>query len=698
VIGLLIAQTAAAEPAQNRFQERLGETIVTVARHDQELLNGQVDQMTRLMRGNSRFQQGQAGRVQESLGLAVIKTAGSIQEAQFDLKSRMIIIDRELDLLSEDSAAGRQTQLGWAVRTAAQRAPQGGAAFQVALGKEITRLEQVRQRTIIRLQDELRSLKHLDAEFTRTIPQRYQEAMESTRRMVLMADDSTVAWTDRQLQELSRQVLQQQSSQVYAQLADLTRAALTAPAGVGGFVEYGLAALAGAVAVMVWFGLSGRKDSPALHANPADETMPSHRQRTMRSLLGNDGSGKKTGVLSQPVTFFSWPREVVFGNGVLGEIGRYAAKERIKRAMVITSRDIHHQGLLEPLKSSLASHGIEFRLYDMVEKEVPDAAVSQACEAYLKMGADLIVAVGGGSVIDTAKAVGILVTNGGNIQDYEGLDNIRSPLPHFYAVPTTAGCGSETSQFCMVLDTERKRKVEIISRRVIPQMILIDPTLMVTMSPALTAGSGVDALSNAIEAYLSTWASPLTDALALHAIRLISGALRAAVADANDLEARRQMAVAAFEAGLAFNNAQCGAAHALGHPVAGLFDVPERTSEAILLPHVMRFNLSANISRMADVAAAMGMPVDGLAQEAAAEQAITAVQWLLVEIGLPSTFDKVGVAKDSIPELARLAAQDFFLRTNPKPLTSHDIEEIYQHAFKEEFKWRPSASMSRQEG
>jgi alcohol dehydrogenase class IV len=697
VIGLLIAQTAAAEPAQNRFQERLGETIVTVARHDQALLDRQVTQMTRLMQGNTRFQQGQAGRIQDSLGLAVVKMAGSIQGEEADLKSRMVIINRELELLSEDSAAGRQTQLGWAVRTAAQRAPQGGAAFQVALGKEITRLEQIRQRTIIRLQDELRSLKRLDAGFARTIPQRYQEAMESTRRTVLMADDSTVTWTDRQLRELSRQVLQQQPSQVYAQLADLTRAALTAPAGVGGFVEYGLAAMAGAVVVMVWFGLSGRKDSPAFRVNPTDEIMPSRLQGNMRERSGENGRHVTTN-LPQPVTFFSWPREVVFGNGVIGAIGRYAAKERIKRALVITSREIHHEGLLEPLKSSLATHGIEFRLYDRVEHEVPDAAVSQACEAYLKMGADLIVAVGGGSVIDTAKAVGILVTNGGNIQDYEGLDNIRSPLPHFYAVPTTAGCGSETSQFCMVLDTERKRKVEIISRRVIPQMILIDPTLMVTMSPALTAGSGVDALSNAIEAYLSTWASPLTDALALHAIRLISGALRAAVADANDLEARRQMAVAAFEAGLAFNNAQCGAAHALGHPVAGLFDVPERTSEAILLPHVMRFNLSANISRMADVAAAMGMPVDGLAQEAAAEQAITAVQWLLVEIGLPSTFDKVGVAKDSIPELARLAAQDFFLRTNPKPLTSHDIEEIYQHAFKEEFKWRPSASMSRQEG
>ncbi|MBI3621591.1 MAG: iron-containing alcohol dehydrogenase [Nitrospirae bacterium] len=683
VIGLLAPQAAPAAPTptHDQLQQRLGQTIVMVARHDQALLDRQVEQMTRLMRGSTRFQQGQAGRIEESLGLAIIKTAGSIQEEQSALKSRMILIGRELDLLSEDSAAGRQTQLGWAVRTAAQRAPQGGAAFQAALGKEITRLEQVRQRTTIRLQDELRALKRLDADFAQTIPQRYQKAMESTRLTVLMADDSTVVWTDRQLQELSHQVLQQQSSQVYAQLAGLTRAALTAPAGVGGFIEYGLAAMTGAMAVMVWFGLSTRKERAPLPVNPTDEAVSSLRRWSMQGGSGNGGNSHEANILSQLVTFFSWPREIVFGNNVIGTIGRYAERERIKRALVITSRDLHHHGLLEPLKASLSHSGIAFRVYDHVEHDVPDVVIANAGKEYQRMATDLIVAVGGGSVIDTAKAVGILATNGGLIQDYEGLDTIPSPLPHFFAVPTTAGCGSETSQFCVVLDTAHKRKLEIVSRLVIPQMIFIDPTLMVSMPRELTAGSGIDALSNAIEAYCSTWASPLTDTLALDAVRLISESLRTAVADGSNLEARRQMAVAAFEAGLAFNNAQCGAAHALGHPVAGLFNVPERVSEAILLPHVMRYNLETNMARMAQLAVAMGESVEGLTQQEAAEQAISAVQWLLLDIGLPATFDKLGVANDAIPELARQAAQDFFLRTNPRTLTRGEIEQLYHQAF-----------------
>ncbi len=685
VFAPLISGSAAAGPAptDGQFQERLGQMIVTVTRHDQALMEKQIDQMTQLLQQSARFQQSRAGRLQENLGHTIIETTQAIRNERLDVKSRIMITSLERDRLTENNPADRKMQLGLAVRSAAHRAPQGGEAFQVALGKEITRLEQVRQRTLSRLQNELTILKRRDAEFAQTIPQRYRESMAFARRTAHMADDSSFFWINRQLQELSRQIVQRQSSLVYAQLADITRQAMTPPAGVGGFIEYGLAAMAGAMAVMVWFGLSTRKETAPLHVNPTGEAMPFLRRWSRQGSSGNEGNSHEANILSQLVTFFSWPREIVFGDHVIGTIGRYAAKERIKRALVITSQEIHRGGLLDPLKWSLSTAGIDYRIYDRVEHDVPDTVVTNAGEEFRRSETDLIVAVGGGSVIDTAKAVGILATHGGLIQDYEGLDTIPSPLPHFFAVPTTAGCGSETSQFCVVLDTTRKRKLQIISRRVIPQMIFIDPTLMVSMPRELTAGSGIDALSNAIEAYCSTWASPLTDTLALDAVRLISEALRTAVVDGSNLDARRQMAVAAFEAGLAFNNAQCGAAHALGHPVAGLFDVPERISEGILLPHVMRYNLKTNMTRMAQVAAAMGESVEGLTPQEAAEQAIAAVQWLLLDIGLPSTFDKVGVAKDAIPALVRQAEQDFFLRTNPRPLTTRDIEQLYQHAFQE---------------
>jgi len=318
---------------------------------------------------------------------------------------------------------------------------------------------------------------------------------------------------------------------------------------------------------------------------------------------------------------------------------------------------------------------------DDVEPDVPDNVVTSITSGCRTMGADLIIAIGGGSVIDTAKAVGLLLSNPGALTDYVGFDRVGHPLPNFYVVPTTAGCGSESSQFCVVLDAQRHRKMEIISRLLIPHMIFIDPALMRTMPAELTAGSGVNALTNAIEAYGSTWASPLTDALALHAIRLIFGTLRAAVADGDNPDARQQMAMAAFQAGLAFNNAQCGAVHALGHPLAGLLHVPERLGKAILLPHVMRFNLNVDMERMAKLAVAMGEPVEGLSLRAAAERAIVAVQTLLEDIGMPSSLDEVGVGRQSIPELTRQAVRDNFLRTNPRTLGPKEIESIYAHAF-----------------
>ncbi len=387
--------------------------------------------------------------------------------------------------------------------------------------------------------------------------------------------------------------------------------------------------------------------------------------------------------MSQFMTVFSWPKEVVFGRNVSAEVGRYAAKEEARQVLILMDHGVRQNNLAEPLKNSLTQAGIEFKVYDQVMPEVPDTVIAEVFEQFRRAKPDLIVALGGGSVIDTAKAVGILLANGGRIQDYDGMDKVHRAIPPCYVVPTTAGCGSEASQFCMVLDTKRKKKIEIFSRKIIPQMIFIDPLLTVSMPPQLTAACGMDALANCVEAYFSTWASPLTDALSLHGIRLISGWLRASVANGKNLEARQNMALAAFAASLAFTNAHCGAVHALGHPIAGMFDVPERLSNAILLPHVMRYNLNANMDRMVEVAATMGEPVGGLSKRDAAERAITAVQCLLLDIGLPTTLARLGLKKEAISELSRQAAEDTFLRTSPSLLNTQDIEQIYENAFVE---------------
>jgi hypothetical protein len=258
LIGLLIPQSAAAAraPTPAQIQERLGQTIVMVTLHDQELLQMQLDQITGLMQQRERFRQGRAGRLQEALGRSIIGTARAIWTDRLELKSRIRITGQELDLLSEDSPAGRQTQMGWVVRTAALRAAQEGTPFQAELGKEITRLEKVRQRTIQRLNNELGTLTRRQAGFASTIPARYQEAVTFALQTVQMEDEAYLASVDQQIRERSHQVMLRQSPHIYTGLTDLTRAALTPRGGVGGFVEYGLAAMAGAIFVMVWFGLS----------------------------------------------------------------------------------------------------------------------------------------------------------------------------------------------------------------------------------------------------------------------------------------------------------------------------------------------------------------------------------------------------------------------------------------------------------
>jgi alcohol dehydrogenase class IV len=390
--------------------------------------------------------------------------------------------------------------------------------------------------------------------------------------------------------------------------------------------------------------------------------------------------------MSQTITVFSWPKEVVFGYNIAMEIGRRASENNIWHATIFTDETISQNSLLDQMKASFAQAGIPYQFYDQVKPEVPDTVIARAFDLCKQSKTDLLVAVGGESVIDTAKAAGILLAHGGKIQDYEGTDKVPGPIVPLYVVPTTSGCGSEANQFCVVLDTKRKKKIEIISRRIIPQMVFIDPLLTLSMPPELTASCGVDALANCIEACFSIWASSLTAALALHAICLISTSLRAAVANGSDVEARKNMALATFEAGLAFTNAHSGAVHALGHPISGMFNVPQRLGDAILLPHVMRYNMNANMDRMIDIAAAMGEQVERYSKREAAERAIVAVQLLMVDIGLPTTLDKVGVQKEAISTLSEQAMQDTFLKTNPRVLTSRDIEHIYESAF-EEYAW-----------
>ena len=545
-----------------------------------------------------------------------------------------------------------------------------GRPFQTISDREVRRLQKVKKRKTQRLEATLATLTNREVNFKTTISQALLEAQESKHRSLRMSEEGTISWNKQVLNELEKDLSRRRGPNDYEQLVEQIRAALEDNRGAGGFVEYGFPALLGLFLTWVWFRSFALQENLALR-----------KYRVLTATKRFESLFKEVYAMSQSITVFSWPKEVIFGNNVSEAVGRNAAKDKIRQAMILTDTGVSHYGLLAPLLSSLSKEGIKFGVYDEVKQEVPDEVVGEAFEECSQAKIDLLIAAGGGSVIDTTKAVGILLSNGGKIQDYEGTDTVSSALPQFYVVPTTAGCGSEASQFCVVLDTRSKRKIEIISRQIIPQKIFIDPLLTVSMPSALTASTGIDALVNCIEAYFSTWASPLTDSLALHAIRLISKSLRSSVANGRNLRAREEMAIAAFEAGLAFTNAQSGAVHALGHSVTGTFNVPQRLSNVILLPHVMQYNMNANMDRMVEVAIAMGEPISGLSNRNAAEKAILAVRQLIVDIGLPTSFEEVGLKKEAVAKLSEQALRDSFLKTNPRIMEKPDIEKIYEKAF-----------------
>ena len=319
-------------------------------------------------------------------------------------------------------------------------------------------------------------------------------------------------------------------------------------------------------------------------------------------------------------------------------------------------------------------------VFDETVPNPTDVNVHDALKVYKDNGCDMIISLGGGSSHDCAKGVGIVATNGGNIREYEGVDKSSKAMPPFIAVNTTAGTASEMTRFCIITDTSRKVKMAIVDWRVTPNVAINDPLLMAGMPPALTASTGMDALTHSVEAYVSTIATPVTDACAIKSIELISKYLRAAVANGGDMEARDRMAYAEYLAGMAFNNASLGHVHAMAHQLGGFYDLPHGVCNAILLPHVQRFNLIAKMSRFKDIAVAMGENVGGLSDRAAAEKALEAIKTLSKDVGIPSGLAELGVKEKDLQIMAENAQKDACGFTNPRCPTHADVVEIYRWA------------------
>jgi alcohol dehydrogenase len=368
--------------------------------------------------------------------------------------------------------------------------------------------------------------------------------------------------------------------------------------------------------------------------------------------------------------------EVIFGIGTLTEVGGAIRRVGGRRPLLVSDSGVLAAGWVDRAMPHLADVRVQWRLWHDLTPNPKDVEVQAAFESYLESGCDALLAIGGGSCIDLAKAVAILSGNGGQILGYEGIDRATCPIPPMVMVPTTGGSGSDVSQFCVVTDTKRRFKATIGGRAIVPDISVTDPELLTTMSPELTAHTGIDALSHAIESSVSEACDFLSKGLALAAVRGIVEHLPVAVEDPLDLTAREGMVRASLQAGMAFTNALLGATHAIAHQIGGALDLPHGLLNAILLPHVMRFNSETNADRYIDVAQALGIETDGLDADTAAERATDRVQELSGSLGIPTGLHEIGVDPADFDVFAVNALRDAYIATNPRPLDQDDVRHI----------------------
>jgi alcohol dehydrogenase class IV len=376
--------------------------------------------------------------------------------------------------------------------------------------------------------------------------------------------------------------------------------------------------------------------------------------------------------------------DVIFGAGVLAEVGQAARRQGAAHVLVVSDRGVAEAGWTDEVLRYLAEARVSAQLWDGLTPNPKDREVAAGCAAYLGGGCDVLVAVGGGSCIDAAKAIAVLATTGEGAKDitrFAGVGKVTGPLPPTVMVPTTGGSGSDVSQFCVVTDTERRTKITIGARALVPDISVTDPRALLTVPHDITAYTAIDVLSHAVESYVSLAASFLTDTHALAAIRTVCEHLLPALDRPAEIRYREGLARASLQAGLAFSNALLGATHAISHQLGGLTDLPHGLLNAILLPYVMEFNAPVAAGRLADVAATMGLRTGSMTEQEAADAAVQNVRAFAGKAGLPGTLREIGVTSAQLDEAARGALNDAYIVTNPRPVSEAGARAICQAAW-----------------
>lgn len=380
---------------------------------------------------------------------------------------------------------------------------------------------------------------------------------------------------------------------------------------------------------------------------------------------------------------FKAPSVIVSGPGAAKEVGSFA-RGLGKKALIVTDTFLEKIGLLNEVKNSLETSGIFFVVYDKVVTEPIMDFTEEGLKVFKEAQAEFLIAVGGGSPIDAAKGISALATNPGKMSDFAGANKIPRPGVPLIAIPTTAGTGSEVSPFTIIIDTTRDVKMLIASPNIMPRVALVDPLMTLQMPQGITAATGLDALTHAIEAYVSVKAQPITDTLAIQAIRVISANLRQAWSNGDNLEARTNVMIGSLEAGLAFSNSSVALVHGMARPIGAYFHVPHGVSNATLLPTVIEFSIPGNPRRYADIAEAMGEITEGLSLLDAAYLAAEAVKRLNEDLKVP-TLKELGVDEKKFDSVVGQMAADAVASgspgNNPRKATKDEIGELYRKAF-----------------
>jgi len=390
--------------------------------------------------------------------------------------------------------------------------------------------------------------------------------------------------------------------------------------------------------------------------------------------------------MTLPARTFLIPPVLITGSGSSEKVGEEGKKLGVKKALIVTDQVMVKLGVLEGVKKALEQSKIQFIIYDAVATEPTVDYVKEGLKSFKDNGCDFLIAMGGGSPIDTAKAIAIMATNPGSIEDYKGLGKVAKAGAPLIAIPTTAGTGSEVTQFTIITDTKTNVKMLIGSPFIIPRVALVDPLLTLSCPRGLTAAVGIDSLTHAIEAYVSVKAQPMSDIFCLSAIELISGNLRQAWANGNNVEAREKTMLGALQAGIAFSNASVALVHGMSRPIGAYFHVAHGASNAALLGAVTEFSLIGNPARYAHIAKAMGENITGLTDLEAAQLAAKAIKALIKDIKIP-TLRELGVEKNKLDQLAPKMAEDAIASgspgNNPRQATKEEIVELYKIVYSE---------------